>query len=411
MAREEPSVHEITRDVNRRRFLKATGAGVALGGLAGCTGEEGDGDGGGDGGGDGSGDGGGGGDGGDGGGQDCDSVQTFQAAWPPVCLPIECPIGHLQETGRMEEIWGEDCMEVEHQFTFEDGSLFAANQIQFTSMSFVEAARLGVEQDQNFVSYGDIEDVIQGLHVKAGGPYDPENTGSIQATFDKIVEDDALFAIDSWAAGSLPYAQIILEREYGYELREDGGDFQVQTTDYGTMPQLLVRDEIALGHYAGTSGGQAEFVNGEVKTLFWLAPKMMELGTGAPPLASLTGRVSFWEENPKAIANNLQMWDEGIEWFRENADSFPEDPEMQEALNSENEEQAQWIIDLVVKGEHGAGGNPLLAESPIGLTEDDIASKRELISQMEELGQVPSGWEDHVTFLTMDEIQDAAEDA
>lgn len=312
----------------------------------------------------------------------------------------------------MEEIWGEDCMAMEFQFTFEDASLFAANQIQFTSMSFVEAARLGVEQDQHFVSYGDIEDVIQGIHVKTGGPYDPENTGSIQATFDKIVEDEALFAIDSWAAGSLPYVQIILEEQYGYTLAEDGGDFNVQTTGYGTMPQLLLRDEIAVGHYAGTSAGQAEFVNGEITTLWWIATVMQnELGTAPPPLASLTGRQSFWEENPKAIHNNLQMWNEGLSWFRDNADSFPEDPQMQEALNSENAEQAQWILDLVVKGENGAGGTPLLAETPVGLTQEDIDNKKKLIGQMEELGQVPSGWEDHITFLTMDEINQAADDA
>ena len=387
MASQEPSVHEITGDVNRRRFLKATGASALAGGLAGCTGGDG-GDGGSDGGGGDGGDGGGDGGGGtttDGGGGDggsgCDSMQSLQAAYPPVCLPIECPIAHLQESGRMQEIWGEDCQEVEFQFTFEDGSLFAANQ-------------------------------IQGVHVKAGGPYDPENTGSLQATFDKIVEDGGLFAIDSWGAGNVPYLQIILEDIYGYTLAENGGDFEVQTTDYGTMPQLLVRDELAVADYAGTSGGQAEFVNGEVTTLFWIAPVMVnEIGTGSPPLASLTGRQSFFDENPKAVQNNLQMWNEGIKWFRDNADSFPSDPEMQEALNSENEEQAQWIIDLVVKGENGAGGTPLLAETPLGLTEDDIENKKTLIRQMEELGQVPSGWEDHLTFLTGDEIDEAANNA
>lgn len=363
-----------------------------LGATAGCTGGLG---------------GGGGGDGGDG----CDSIQQFQAAYPPVCIPIECPIGYVQDSGRMQEIWGEDCMSVEFQFTFEDASLFAANQIQFTSMSFVEAARLGVEQDQHMVSYGDIEDVIQGVHVKTGGPYDPANTGSVQATFDKVVNDGELFAIDSWAAGSLPFVQLIIKQQYGYDLVEEGGDFNVQTTAYGTMPQLLLRDEIAIGHFAGTSAGQAEFVNNEVKPLWWIAPVMQEMGLGAPPLASLTGRQSFWEENPRAIQNNLQMWDEGIDWFRENADTFPGTPSMQEAMNSENEEQSQWIIDLIVKGENGAGGQPLLAETPVGLTEEEIEAKRALINELEELGTVPSGWEDHITFLTEDEINDAAEDA
>lgn len=396
-----------SNSINRRRFLKATGGTALVGGLAGCMGGDGgDGGGGGDGG-----DGGDGGSGGSGNG-DCESTQTFQAAWPPVCLPIECPYNYMQETGRMEEIWGEDCMALESDFTFEDGSLFAADQIKFTSMSFVEAARLGVEQDQQFVSYGDIEDVIQGLHVKTGGPYDPENTGGVQATFDKIVEDDALFAIDSWAAGSLPYVQIIIQEQYGYELAEDGGDFRVQTTDYGTHPQLLLRDEVAVGHFAGTSAGQAEFVNGDITTLWWISTVMQnELGTAPPPLASLTGRQNFWEENPKAVQNNLQTWNEGLEWFRDNVDSFPSEQEMQESLNSENEEQAQWILDLVVKGENGAGGTPLLSETPIGLTEDDIENKLTLIGQMEDLGQVPSGWEDHITFLTEDEINDAAEDA
>lgn len=404
MAGQEPSVQELTGQVDRRRFLKATGAGAMVAGLAGCTG------GGGDGGDDGGGGGDDGGDGGDGTASDgtgggCESMTTVNAAGVPVGLPIEISINHVQDSGRWDELWEEDCYEVDLQLTFEDVSLFAAGQVDLDTFSYVEAARLGVEQDQQIVPIGDIESVIQGVHVEAGGPYDPDNTGSVQASIDKLVEDGATFAVDSWASGSLPYAQIIMDREFGYTLAENEGDFNGQTTDYGTMPQLLLRGELGAAVFAGTTAGAPELESGEIKPLFWLAPKLQELGLGVGPLASIITRQSYVEEEPEAVLNWLEVWDDGIQYIHDNVDSLAEQPEMQEMLNVENQAQAEWILDLVVKGENGAGGNPLLAEPPVSLTEESIENKRSLISTMVDVGQIPPEWEDHVTFMTREEIE------
>lgn len=402
MPRRSVTADDETNEFNRRRFLKATGAMGVLGAAAGCTGG-----------------GGGDGDGGttthddsddhdDGDDQDdggCDSMTGVNAASVPVGLPIEIAINHVQDSGAWDEYWAENCYEVDLQLTFEDVSLFASGQVDLDTFSYVEAARLGVEQDQQIVAIGDIESVIQGVHVKAGGPYDPDTTGSVQASIDALVEDEATFAVDSWASGSLPYVQIIMDRGYGYTLAENAGDFNGQTTSYGTMPQLLLRDELGAAVFAGTTAGAPQLESGEIKPLFWLAPQLQELGLGIGPLASIITRESYVEEEPQAVLSWLDVWNDGITYIHENVDELAQQSDMQEMLNVENQAQAQWILDLVVKGQNGAGGNPLLAEPPVGLSEDGIEAKRGLIQEMVDLGQIPEAWQDHVTFMTRADIE------
>jgi len=404
MSRDSIPKRKVGGAFDRREFLKATGSSAALAALAGCTGG---GDGGGDdggSGGDGGSDGGssGGSDGGsDGGSQDLTTVNT---AAVPVGLPIEIALNHVRDSGGMEELWADKGYDFNIELTFEDVTLYASGQVVLDSFSYVEAARLGAEQDVNTVSLGEIESVIQGLHVKAGGPYDPETTGSVGASIDKVVEEGGTFAIDSWASGSLPYAQIIMRDEYGHDLSQ-GGDFSVQTTDYGTMPKLMMRDEIDMAIFAGTTAGAPQLEAGDIKPLFWLAPKLRDIGAGVGPLASIVGREEFVREEPEAAISWLDMWNDGIQYIHDNVDELATQPDMQEMLNVENEAQAQWILDLVVKGENGAGGEPLLAEPPVGNSEDNIEAKRSLVSDMEELGQIPSGWDDHLTFMTKDELE------
>jgi len=416
MSRDNIPKRKVGGTFDRRQFIKVAGSSAALAALAGCTGGDG---GDGDGGSDGSDGSDGGSDGSDGGsdgsdGSDGDTTEggdggsgeltTVNTAAVPVGLPIEIALNHVRDTGGMQELWEAKGYDFNIQLTFEDVTLYASNQVQLDSFSYVEAARLGAEQQVSTVSLGEIESVIQGLHVKAGGPYDPETTGSVAASIDKIVEEGGTLAIDSWASGSLPYAQIIMRDEYGHDLSQ-GGDFSVQTTDYGTMPKLMMRDELQMAIFAGTSAGAPELEAGEIKPLFWLAPKLREIDAGVGPLASIVGREEFVREEPEAAISWLDMWNDGIQYIHDNVDELAADPDMHEMLNVNNEAQAQWILDLVVKGENGAGGQPLLAEPPVGNAEENIEAKRSLVSDMEDLGQIPSGWEDYLTFMTREDLK------
>lgn len=376
---------ESTRSVdhlNRRNFIKATGASVGLAALAGCSSSDGE-----------------------------NSLQTVSFATPPVSIPVNIVIDYyLSERDKIQTRFEEDGYELEYQLTFEDATLFAAGRIDMGTVSFVEDARLGVEQDQQLVCFGNIEGVVTANYVKNGGPYDPANTGGVQQTLDKVVEENARYGIPGWAAGSLPHFQNVLNQVYGYTLEQDGGDFNVQTTDRGTMPGLVKNGELAIGTHSASSAGLTSIVNNELKPIIYPWNEYLEQGWGRPPLVSMSTRKSFAENNPPALLNIINMWSEGLSYVLENISSIASDEAGQEVIEAKNQAEARYLLDLFAGNDVDPTAG--LSESALyrdpGLDESDVETAKSLLGVMEELGQIPSGWQDHITFMTKSEIQEMA---
>ena len=402
----------VSSSIDRRRFLKATGASAVAATLAGCTSGGNGGDGGGDSGGDGGDSGDSDGDSGDSGDSDdggSGELTSVSFATPPVGMPVNIVIEYyLAENNLIQPRFEEDGYQLDYELTFEDATLFASGQIDMGTVSWVEDARLGVEQDQQLVTFGNIEGVVTGSFVKAGGPYDPENTGSVQATLDKVVEDEARYGIPGWAAGSVPHFQNILQEVYGYTLAQDGGDFNVQTTERGTMPELVMRGDLAVGTHSASSAGLTEVSNGDLKPIIWPWNEYLEQGWGRPPLVSLSTRLDFAEENPEVLLNMINMWSEGLNYVQENISEIAADPAGQETLEAENEEEAQFLLDLFsgndVSPVQGLTESALYSE--VGLDEQSVEEAQNLLGVMEDLGQIPSGWEDQLTFMTVSDLED-----
>lgn len=389
MARSEASHWAST--VNRRQFLAGMGAGTVAT-VAGCLG-------GGDGGGDG------------GGGQTATTMggaggdlQTVRFGSPPVGLPNHLVFNYLEENDLLAELFEPKGYELEVNLTWDDATLFASGQLDMTTISWFESARLSAEQDQELASVADIEAVIQGIHVVADGPYDPANTGGAQETVDKLVEEQGVLGIPGWAAGNMPHLQVVFDQLYGYTLAQEGGDFNTQQTDYGTMPQLLLREELDAADFAGTSAGTQELATGELKTVFWIAEGQYELGMAPGPLISLTARRSFAEEHPQALLSMIDVYNEGVAWIHENVDQLSQDAQIRETINADTVEAAEFLFNYIVKGE-GVGGNPLLYEPPLGLTDQKVTQMKNLNSTLEDIGQLPSGWEESVTYYTRSELE------
>ena len=302
----------------------------------------------------------------------------------------------------------EDGYQLDYQLTFEDATLFASGQIDMGTVSWVEDGRLGVEQDQQLVTFGNIEGVVSTPWVEVGGPYDPAETGSVQASLDKIVEEDARFGIPGWAAGAVPHLQNIIQENYGYTLAQDGGDFNVQTTERGTMPQLTLRGDLATAVHSASSAGLTEVANGELKPLLWIWNEYLDAGWGRPPLVSLSTRKEFAENNPEVLLNMIDMWSEGLNHVQNNIPDIAADSDGQETLEAENEEEARFLMDLF-SGNDVEQIEPLSRSalySEVGLDDQSVEDARNVMSVMEELGQIPSGWEDHLTFMTVSDLED-----
>jgi len=400
--------------INRRKFIKATGASAVAATLAGCT-SGGNGDSGGDGGsddssGDSGGDSGGGDSsddsGGDSGGGD---LTTVSFATPPVGMPVNIVMEYyLSNNDLIQPRFEEDGYQLDYELTFEDATLFASGQIDMGTVSWVEDARLGVEQDQQLVTFGNIEGVVSTPWVEVGGPYDPDETGSVQASLDKIVDEGARFGIPGWAAGAVPHLQNIIQEKYGYNLAQDGGDFNVQTADRGTMPQLTLRGDLATAVHSASSAGLTEIVNGELKPLLWIWNDYLEEGWGRPPLVSLSTRLDFAEENPEVLLNMINMWSEGLNYVQDNIPEIAEDPAGQETLEAESQEEARFLMDLFSGNEvdqiESLSRSALYSE--VGLDDQSVEDARSVMNVMEDLGQVPSGWQDHLTFMTVSDLEE-----
>jgi hypothetical protein len=90
------------------------------------------------------------------------------------------------------------------QQSWEAAALFAAGGPDFSTMSSLEAARLGVERELELVVIGKVAPLFKRMWVARVGEYDPEMTDGTQVTIDKIVEDDVAMGIGSWAGGEIP---------------------------------------------------------------------------------------------------------------------------------------------------------------------------------------------------------------
>jgi hypothetical protein len=99
----------------------------------------------------------------------------------------------------------------------------------------------------------------------------------------------------------------------------------------------------------------------------------------------------------------IQMWDEGVGFIHEDADSLATDESTKEMVRKESTQSVQFLFDHIVKGEYA--GQPLLAEPSLGLSEEKVSAITDLMGTLEKLGQVPAGWEDHIDFLTPADIE------
>jgi hypothetical protein len=380
----------------RRRFLTAAGVGAA-GLLAGCTGGSGGGDGGDDGSGSGS---------GSGSGATTDSGELTQvnitlapAGFQGIMMDYitddtDVLASELSASGYTPNV----------QRSWEGAALFASGGPDISTMSSLEAARLGAEREIDLTVFARVAPMFKGMWVQRGGEYDPETTGSAQATMDKVVEDGAQVGIGSWAGGEIPAYMAGIESEFGHPFSQEASSFNVVTADYAAIPQLVDDGNLAIGDASPVHGVSRQLDEDGTPTLtqvFNGAALLEAAGIGIPQLNSLTTNTPFLEENRGAVEGYLRAWHRGMEWlFEAPMDRVLEDRERHfEQLAVETEAQAQYLVDWGVN-------MTLDNEYPYNyedqeLTDGFIEQDRGFIERTVELGVTPEGWDEYVTHETL----------
>jgi len=362
--------------VNRRRFLAGTGVAATAGmsALSGCIGGI---------------------TGGSGSGNTV-TIASFPQDMDGVIFE------YLDSEGILEDHLSDTGWDYELQLTFEDIPQFVSGEADIAGISELEAAQIGVEQEISTTVFARRANAYFGWLVKAGGPYDPDQTGGVQATLDKVVQDGANIGIAGWGIGHVPSDQIAFSEGYDLTMSEDGGDFNVVTAEIPAIPQLIDQGELAMGANSPSHGASGRLLDDTLKPLFWDHDKVNELGLGLPPLTGLVSRQSFFDENEDVVQAVFDAANEGQSWFYEQGpDEIPTNENYQELLGAENEEQAQYIVEWQQNADVKHGTEAIPRPKEIGFTQDRISDATDFLGRVEEIGFVPSGWEEYVEMVTL----------
>lgn len=363
--------------IDRRRFLRSasaiTGAG-GVGALAGCTGSNGT----------------------------KTTAKTTAKTVKMSSFPINI-VGlvwkYTKDQGILEQKFDEAGYDVELNLTFKGAPLFLSGKVDISNLGAIEAARAGVERDLDLTVAGKVETSFLGPVVKKGGKWDPANTGSVEASIQGIAESDAQFAIIDWAAGNVPAEQIVLEEGYDLSLKQNGGDFSVVTASPPSIPKQLMKDRIAAGTLSPSHGIGNHLMNDKLRPLYWEMDKAAELGLGLPPLANLTTRTSFYEENKEALRAAIESFNAGAEWFFESGlEDVPGDEEYRKMLGASSAEAAEWTVKWIQRKDVEYAPNNQTVYQEVGLTDEWISSTTKFLNAAKEIGQIPEGWTNNVTF-------------
>jgi ABC-type nitrate/sulfonate/bicarbonate transport system substrate-binding protein len=309
---------------------------------------------------------------------------------------------YIDDSGILEEELSSVGYEYDMQLTFEGPPQFVSGKTDVAhDISALEAARLTQEQDMDLAVLGRIQTAFMGMHVVPGSEWDPENTGSVQATLDKAADEGGKVGILGWGVGDVPPTQLLMERLWGKKFYQDETDFEVVTSQPSVMPKLIADGELAMGSISATHGAANELLNDELKPIYFGADMMRAQGWGTPPLSDVVTTQEFLEENRDACEAIVRALDRGTDWVHSEAlDEVGGDSELQELLITQESAPAEYALQYHTEpGTKYSPDGPTLWEDNY-VTDDWVEDTKTALRNAQEVDQLGSGWEDKLEFVT-----------
>jgi hypothetical protein len=385
--------HHSTDAPSRRTYLKTLGGTTAITvGLAGCL--EGNG---------GNGNGNGGGNGGDNGGTtgggDDDRKEIQISSFPTGISYVM--YRWAEREGVWEEKFDERGYDVNIAYMTESNTQFVAGNVDIaTDVTALEGARMGAEQGIKTAAISKTMNDYLGQLISPESEYAPSNTGSVEATIDRLDEDDAPVGLISWSAGTTPPTQIIYEGLFDKQFNQDTSSFTLQQASPPALPKLIMEGDLEVAVSSPFHGAADFLANGDLEPLFWHADIMSEEGLGTPPLEHLTVRQSFLDEHPDAARAAVEALDEATTWLHEDgAEEIPGDEEFGDAIAADSTESLEYAANWITNDPDVS--YPIETEA----VHEDVTVTDEWVSEMEtyldngvDIGAVPEEWREHVIF-------------
>lgn len=390
-------------DWDRRTVLKAGAAASTglIGATAGCASSP---DGGGDEGGDGGGDGGGDSEGSSSGSQS--TKDTVQLILAPTGFQAIIMDYLNSDTDIYSNSFNDADLEVEVARSWEGAAIFTSGGADFGTLGSLEAAQLGGERGIPLAVNANMAPQFMNVNCAIDGAYDPDNTGSPQASMDKLAEEQDRFALGGWGGGTGIMMPMIVDESFGYTFTDDeSSDFEITTAEYFAIPKLINEGNAVMGtssplHGAANSMAPAEYT-GEEPTVkqAWNTGAIMEAteGFAAPQLNSWTCSQEYASEVPASPETVVQTFQTGIDWFYDDPIGRMEsDEEHLSQLSLDSMDVARYVMDWGFNLEFD---NDLpVMYSDLALDDEFIEKDKRFLRSAVGTGFLSENWEENLEY-------------
>lgn len=394
-------------DWDRRKFMKAgavAGTGL-LTATAGCTS---DGDSGGGGGGDGSG-------GSDGNGGSSGGSQSTKDVAQIILAPTGFQgiiMDHItRDTDILTNKFKENNLDTKVSKSWESAAIFTSGGADFGTFGSLEAAKLAGERDLPLAVNANLAPQFMCSVVAKDGPYDPANTGSGQASMDKLNQTQDRYALGGWGGGTGIMMPLIVKEAFGYNFTDDdSSDFDnITTAEYSAVPQLINDDNVVMGTSSPLHGAaptmapeQYDGDTASITTAWQLGGAMDKLDNfSAPQLNSWTCSQEYADKYPGSPEAMVQSFQTGTDWFYEDPLGRVEgNDEHLRQLGLETMDAARYVMDWGINLELDNELQVLYEDT--GLTEEFVSNDKNFLTSAAETGFLTEGWEENLKYRMVD---------
>lgn len=347
---------------------------------------------------------------------DGDAVEgTIHAAMAPVGTN-NFILSHLEETGRLDELMNDAGYDYDIELTWGYPSLFASAQVDVVADTPMGLGRMAAAQGIESVSFAAQAKNPLMVSVPTDSQYLDADTPA--ESLQQAAEDNAVFGLNDWVDGSTIFHQLLYE-EWGITHTEQDSEFEVISTEFAAITEMLVEGEFDIAQTTPVNPGHPDHAvaGPNLIPLYHQWDVLDELGFDAPIMvAGLGARADAWEEHREGIVALGQALNEGQQWYSEGMQNqeFHDQEGMNELLGHGSMEASQWYMDF-------SGGNDLVelygeeyepwnipeqtTYDSYYLTDDIISAHTDFLDQSAQYGLVGDDWADYVTFEQVDEFQ------
>jgi len=284
---------------------------------------------------------------------------------------------YMNDTGMIVEWEEEFNTRIVTSTTWDEFTFFAGGHGDIVSMGTHEIPVLEGETDIETVSFGKYNYLRDFMATRADEPYE---TLEDVPKGSKICVASAVSATLFWS--------IAADKLHGLDFRVGGGDFDLIVNDHFLNPDLMARGECEAAIVIPEAAAPL-LRTGELKPMYdgEMPFQLYQDLAGTEHLGIMsnlfTATAEWYDANPEDAAAFLDLWQRGIDAWRENQEEIIRTYPQHFAV--EDEADVEWITDFMT-----TPGNDWFVDD-VYLDDEWIEEEKEFYELMDEAGLIEEG--------------------